>query len=113
LCTGGGIGISGGGIGAGIGGVSTSGLEQTEISRLASPPSGFGASTAFICGAIIFGLLGWIFSGWWLLLAVGCIVGVFNTWSSDAKAHAKAMADWRNLRMCQRCGNFYNPHQSS
>lgn len=104
---GGGIGISGGGIGAGVGGATTSGTHQTEISRLAAPPSGFGASCSFIIGAIIFGLLGFLFSVLWIL-AFGCIVGIFSTWSSDANKHAAALAKWQNLRMCQRCGTFYD-----
>ena len=106
-----GVGIFAGGIGAGVGGAKTSGMYQTELSKLAAPPSGLDASSVFILGAFVFGLLGIFNNGQWFLLAVGCIVGVFNTWSLDMKAHETAMAEWQNVKLCQRCGTFYNPKE--
>lgn len=101
-----GMGVGGGGVGIGVGGGKTEGIHQTEASKLAAPPSGFLASGGFMVGVLVSGILA-LFSGWWLLLTVACLVGLMITWSSDAEAHQVAMASWADVRMCQRCGTFY------
>jgi hypothetical protein len=115
-----GIGISGGGIGAGIGGATTSGTQQTVLSKLAAPPDDF-VAVVFLMGGIVFGFL-WIicFLDWiifndnlvivlwcFFLLAIGCIVGAFKRMDSP-KCHI-AMEKWSKKRLCQRCGTFYDP----
>jgi len=97
------------------GGIGTSvarGLNQTHASRLAAPPQRsnlsffFGILTAlslFLCFA-----MSWL----WLIAALFCALGMFvylETESGHDEAHESAMAAWRALRRCERCGTFYKP----
>lgn len=106
---GGTVGMSKAGVGVGAVGANTSGVHQTELSKQAAPPEGSSAPELFGYGAVICGFLGWMFSAWWLLLAVGCAIGAVTILFSDSKEQAAAMARWKLLRHCQRCGVFYSP----
>lgn len=107
--TGGTVGMSKAGVGIGAVGAKTSGVHQTELSRQAAPPEGSSIPELFGYGIVIFGFLGWAFSSWWLLLAAGCAIGAVTTLLSESKERAAAMARWKLLRHCQRCGGFYSP----
>lgn len=109
---GGAFGISNAGIGAAATGSKSSGSHQTELSKLAAPPAGFGVSALMLMGTIIFGLLGWIFSPWWFFVAVACVVGLGAASPAEKRDHEIALSQWENRRMCLRCGTFFDPPQT-
>lgn len=100
-----GIGFSSGGsVGVGVG--STSGTQQTELSKLAAPPTTFRNTTRCLIGLIITGILGFAASWWWWLTAL-CAVGVVLFYRSETKEDDILSERYKNTRLCVRCGKFY------
>lgn len=101
-----GVGVSSGGMGVGGSTGNTSGIHQTELSKLAAPPIGFEATTRLILFAFLFFFLGLFWHELFPLAAL-CLFGIVFTWSPDAKKQVIAMAEWNERRLCQRCGTLY------
>lgn len=101
-----GFGVGGGHLGVGLGRGKTKGVHQTELSKRAELPSDSSARIGFVCGAAVTAILG-LFTSFWWLLTVLCIVGAFVTWSAGADARAKEIELYNKTRVCQRCGHIY------
>ena len=100
-----GIGLSSGGT-LGVGGASTSGVQQTELSRLTAPPATFVNTTRCLIAVLVTGVLGFIASWWWWFTAL-CVVGVVLFYRSEIKEYDVLWERYENTRMCTRCGTFY------
>jgi hypothetical protein len=115
-----GVGYYRGRFGVGVGGGSTDGTHQTQLSKLAAPPTGDCwqkyLSILLLAGAFLLGapcFLERFFEGYWIwelvVSAAVCLIAALCLMpSAFAKLEAE-MAIWRSLRMCQRCGAFYSP----
>ena len=100
-----GIGVSlDGSVGAG--GASTSGVQQTELSRMAAPPATFVNTTRCLLGVLVTGVLGFVSSTWWWLTGI-CAIGVVLFYRSETKQDDILSHRYKNTRMCTRCGMFY------
>ena len=100
-----GIGVSSAGT-IGVGGASTSGTQQTELSKLTTPPATFVKTTRCLIGALITGLFGLAASWWWWLTAL-FVIGVIVFYRSETKEDDILSVRYKNTRMCARCGTFY------
>lgn len=100
-----GIGVSSG-LSIGLGGASTSGLAQTEISKLATPPSSFRMTGLCLAGILATGIFGFAASGWWWLTAIFAILLV-PVYLAESKEDDLTTARYEKTRMCTRCGKFY------
>lgn len=110
-------GILGGGVGFGTGVGKTSGKQQTELSKLAAPPTKVGrpASAALVIGLIVVipaMIFGWgaiaIFFGG--ALAIGAFVRLMATpeiGEALQEEHRLALLEYEKKRMCLRCGSFF------
>jgi hypothetical protein len=104
-----GVGVSSGGLGVGVGGSKTSGIHQTQSSISAAPPQRGNLGAGFAVLMALSLLLCFIFSWAWLIAAVAFAWAMYKFGIPEGKAHALAMAAWREVRQCQRCGTFFKP----
>jgi len=100
-----GVGLSSTGS-VGVGGASTSGTQQTELSKLATPLATFVKTTRCLIAALITGVFGFAASWWWWLTAL-CVVGVVFFYRSESKEDDVLTERYKNTRVCTRCGTFY------
>lgn len=119
--------VFGGGIGLGAGVGSTSGKQQTELSKLAAPPTKemrpakafaiFGVGTVVV-GIVFFGRVSFsehpVFTNSIFLMApLVTLVGVFRLLltpdisKSFDERHKLALLEYEKKRMCLRCGVFF------
>lgn len=120
-----GVGVGTGGVGVGRGSGQTSGTQQSDLSRLAAPPTNpypcqddsdpavvIGVFCAFIALGISFfasaNTLGYLLAG---LLGYFLPYAIASKYvrrdDSVGRLHAIQMEAWERKRMCQRCGHFY------
>lgn len=100
-----GIGVSSG-LSLGVGAASTTGTGQTELSKLATPPTSFTSTVKCLIGAIATGLFGFAASGWWWLTAIFAVCVVLF-YRSESKQDDQDTERYAKTRMCTRCGEFY------
>lgn len=100
-----GVGVSSGGS-LGVGAGSTSGTQQTELSKLATPPTTFVKTAVCLIGVGITGIFGFIANGWWWFTAL-CAVGVVVFYRLETVDDDKLSERYKKTRMCTRCGTFY------
>jgi hypothetical protein len=117
-----GIGIGTGGLGIGIGGANTSGINQTQLSAIAAPPTradiqfyilGGGAILVFPIVFIL--MLIFNFSAgpaatlWWFLVPIALIGYGLSIREQAIEDYDNNLKKWNDTRMCLRCGKFYLP----
>jgi hypothetical protein len=100
-----GVGVTSGGS-MGVGAASSCGVQQTQLAKLATPPTPFLKTGACVGGAFITVLLGLAASWWWWWTAL-FVVGVVVFYRSEAKEDEILSERYKNTRMCTRCGTFY------
>src|SRR5262245_54592309 len=100
-----GVGVSSGGA-FGIGGGSTSGTQQSELSKLSAPPKTFTKTVICLMAVGITGILGFIASWWWWFTAL-CAVGVVVFYRLETVEDDILSERYKKTRMCTRCGTFY------
>ena len=100
-----GVGVSTGGIG--VGSVSTSGEQQTELSKRARPPETFVWTTRCLFGAIIAVVLGFAAATFWWAVAAVLVVALVLLYRSESKEDDVLTDRYKNTRVCTRCGTFY------
>jgi ribosomal protein S27AE len=100
-----GIGVTSG-LSLGVGRASTSGTQQTELSKLAAPPTSFAKTVKCLIGLFATGVFGFVASWWWWLTALFAL-GVFVFYRTESKEDDLATARYNKTQMCTRCGEFY------
>lgn len=106
-----GVGISASGLGAGIGKSKTSGIHQSETSKIATPPKAQTPPLSkgeIISGGIGLLILGFVFSYWFILVGLIICPIAWLLWRpEDENFVDQRMENWENSRVCQRCGEIY------
>jgi hypothetical protein len=100
-----GVGVSSSGE-LGVGGMSTTEVQQTELSKLASPPEKYANTVRYLIFVMVTGVLGFIASWWWWLTAL-CVIGVIAFFRVESKEDDVVSERYNNTRMCTQCGTFY------
>lgn len=118
--TGVGLGVGSGGlsVGVGSGGSSTSGIQQTELSRRAAQYITPNSGTSWIPGILTLASLGFVvmaifISGWWLIAAALSFAASIPGHSADIDEWTRLNQIYSKTRMCLRCGKFYLPPEQS
>lgn len=123
--TGGGVGIGTGGVGVGVGGSTgkTTGALQSGLSTQAAPPA---KPSKMPAGVIYWGLVILLLMGLGeknAVIAAIVLFGAIYKWGDfsarwktqeleDAKNYEINRARWERSRMCQRCGEIYDPESA-
>lgn len=108
-----GVGFTDDGMDPGVGVGDTVGTHQTELSRLAAPPIGYRWTTALIKTCLFFAVLGWLFTeGLYLFAVISGGIALLLA-PLEYRQHRNAMTTWERTRVCQCCGTFYFPCDST
>jgi hypothetical protein len=90
----------------GVGGASTSGAQQTELSKAAAPPTVFVMTGVLLMATLLTGIVGFFFNWVWLLTAL-CAYGVVTVYRAESKQDDILSERYKKTQMCTRCGTFY------
>ena len=96
----------------GVGSASTSGTQQTELSKLTTPPATFVKTTGCLIGFLVSGLFGLVASWLWWLTAL-FVIGVIVFYRSETKEDDILSVRYKNTRMCTRCGTLHVHSETS
>jgi hypothetical protein len=89
-----------------FGRATTTGVQQTELSKKAAPPSGM-LLTVILGAATLLSTIAGFQNPAWFILAVPFGAALYFVAPAEAREHDAAMTKWKQTRMCQRCGTFY------
>lgn len=117
-----GVGINlGGAIGVGRATTTTVGIQQNELSRMATPPSAPPSRWHYLGSAVCFGAMAILLlyggysasENWAMWLGGGCLLfsvlagGAWLKAPAEQERYARQLDIWHRTRMCTRCGHFY------